>query len=104
VDADAQGPAGLDDLTGHVDVGMGGGGIAAGVVVDQDDVAGRQLKGPAHDLARIDRRMVDRAAVLDFVGDQLVFLVEEENAVRTRSNSQTSPLSLDLAHRGHSPH
>lgn len=35
VHADLQGAAGLDDLPGHVDVGAGGGGVAAGVVVEK---------------------------------------------------------------------
>ena len=43
VDRDAQGPAGLDHLAGHVDVGLAVPGIARGVVVHQDDGRGRQL-------------------------------------------------------------
>src|SRR6185437_1316545 len=37
VDGDAQGAAGLDHLPGHVDVGGAGGGVARGVVV-QDQI------------------------------------------------------------------
>jgi len=33
--------------------------VARGMVVDEDHGAGRQLEGPAHDFARIDRRVVD---------------------------------------------
>ena len=41
VDGDAERLGGIDDLLRHVDVGAGGRGIARGVVVHQDDGAGR---------------------------------------------------------------
>ena len=50
------------------------------MVVHQDHGAFRQLQRPTHDLARIDRGMVDGAVVHHLVGDQLVLLVEEEDA------------------------
>jgi len=49
------------------------------MVVNQDHRAGRQLERPAHHLARIDRGVVDRAAVHHLVGDQLVLAVEEQH-------------------------
>ena len=79
VDIDLQCPAGVYDLLGHVDIRPRGGGIARGVVVQQDDVAARQFQGAAHHLARIDRRVIDRAAVQDLIGDQLVLLVEKQH-------------------------
>ena len=42
--------------------------------------ARRCVEGALDDLARIDRRVVDRAALLDLVGDQHVLAVEEEDA------------------------
>ena len=75
VDGDAQGAAGLDDLAGHVDVGGRWRRVARRMVVYQDHGAGRQLERAAHDLARIDRRVIDGAAVQGLVGDELVFLV-----------------------------
>ena len=54
--------------------------VTGRVVVHQDDGGGRQLQRPAHDLARIDRRVVDGAVVGDLVGDQLVLAVEVEDA------------------------
>lgn len=46
----------------------------------EDDGGGRQFKRAFHHFARIDRRMVDRTALLHLVGDQSIALVEEENA------------------------
>ena len=52
----------------------------SGVVVDEDQRARRKLQRAAHDLARVDGRVVDGAFLLHLVGDQLVLLVEEEDA------------------------
>src|SRR5262245_17987562 len=68
VDGDAQRPGGIDDLLGHVDIGARRGGIARGVVVHQDDGAGRQLERALDDLAHVDRRVIDRALLLHLVG------------------------------------
>ena len=74
------GLAGLDDRLGHVDVGARRRRIARRVVVDEDDRGGRQFQRALDHLARIDRRVVDRAGLLHFVGDQGVLLVEEQDA------------------------
>lgn len=37
VDGDVEGLAGLGDLLGHLDIGARRGGVAGGVVVDEDD-------------------------------------------------------------------
>ncbi len=50
------------------------------MIVHQDDGGRRKLQRPLDHLARIDRRMVDGADLLQFVGDQLVALVEEQHA------------------------
>lgn len=57
-----------------------GRGIAARVIVDQDDGAGAQFKAAFDDLPRVDGRVIDRAATLDFVAQQLVLAIEEEDA------------------------
>ena len=70
----------FDHCLGHLDVGARGRGIARGVIVDQDDGGRRQFQRALDDLARIDRRMVDGAFLLLLVGDQLIALVEEQDA------------------------
>ena len=50
------------------------------MVVHQDDRSGRELERALDHLARIDRRVIDGADLLQFVGDQLVALVEEQNS------------------------
>ena len=69
-----------DDLARDGDVGGAGLGIAAGVVVHEDQGRGRELERAARDLAGIDGRVIDRAFVHHFVGDELVLHVEEEHA------------------------
>src|SRR5690606_17513285 len=80
VDRDAQGARGLDDLLRHLDVGARRGGIAGWVVVHQHQGGCRKLERSLHHLAHIDGRMVDGAFLLDLVGDELIALVEKENA------------------------
>ncbi|MNO00297.1 hypothetical protein D3C81_2201630 [compost metagenome] len=48
--------------------------------MDDDHGAGGQFQRPAHHFARIDGGVVDRAPVLNLVEDQLVLLVEVEDA------------------------
>ena len=50
------------------------------MVVHHDEGGGAQLQRAAHHLARIDRRVVDRAGLLHLVGDQRVARVEEQEA------------------------
>ena len=75
VDRDAEGLCGVDNHLGHVDIGPRRRGIAGGMIVDEDQGCGRKLQRPPHNLARIDRRMIDRAPPLNLVGDQCVALV-----------------------------
>jgi hypothetical protein len=80
VHRDAEGLRHLDDLAGHLDVGARRGRIARGMVVHQDDGGGGELQRALDDFARIDRRVIDGADLLDFVGDELVALVEKQDA------------------------
>jgi len=50
------------------------------VVVHEDQRRCRQFERTLDDLARIDRRVVDRALLLHLVGDDLVLLVEKQDA------------------------
>ncbi len=54
--------------------------VAGGVVVHQDERGGRQFQRAFDHFARIDRGVVERAGLLYFVSDQLVALVEEQDA------------------------
>jgi hypothetical protein len=53
------------------------------VVVHEHDCRGRQLERPLHHLAHIDRGVIDGALLLHLVGDDLVALVEEQDAELT---------------------
>jgi hypothetical protein len=46
--------------------------------VHQDQRRGIQFESPLDDLARIDRRVIDRAALLPFMLDQFVLAIEEQ--------------------------
>ena len=50
------------------------------MVVDEDDSRGGELQSAFDHLAGIDRRVIDSAGLLDFVGDQAVALVEKQDA------------------------
>src|SRR3984957_17844657 len=76
--SDAERLRGIDDVLGDGDVSFGWGRVARRVVVHQDQRGGAQLQRALDDLAGIDRRMVDRAALLLLVGDQRVLAVEEQ--------------------------
>ena len=67
----------VDDRLGHLDVGLRRRRIAGGVVVHQDDRGRGQLERALDDLARIDRRVVDRTGLLQLIGNELVALVEQ---------------------------
>ncbi len=70
----------LHDLHRHRDVGCRRARVAGGMVVNEDQRSCAQFEGSSYDLAWIDRRVIDRSDALDLVGDQLVFLIEEQNA------------------------
>src|SRR5690606_2572888 len=80
VDRDAQRLRGRNDHLRHVDVRARWGRIARWMIVHQDQGRRRKLERAFHNLAHIDGRVIDGAFLLHLVGDQLVFLVEEEDA------------------------
>lgn len=80
VDRDANGFAGGVDLLCHLDVFLARGRIAGGVIVNKDDRPRVQLQCPFHDLARIDRYVVDGACRLLFVGDDGVLAIQKQDA------------------------
>jgi len=50
------------------------------VIVHEDQRRGRQFQRALDDFARIDGRVIDRAGLLQLVDDQLIALVEEQDA------------------------
>src|SRR5260370_31498473 len=80
VHGDAERARDLDDRPRHVDVGARGGGIAGGMVVDQDHGGGGEFERALDHLARIDRGVIDGAGLMLLVGDQGGTLVEEQNS------------------------
>ena len=77
-DRDRQRRRRFADLPRHVDIVVGRGRVAARMVVHQHQRRGPELQRPPHDLARIDRRVVDCAAALHLVGPQHAAIVEEQ--------------------------
>jgi len=78
VHRDAERLRGIDDVARDGDVGFGRGRVAGRMVVHQDQGGSVEFEGALDDLARIDRRVVDRAALLPLVLDQHVLAVEEQ--------------------------
>ena len=70
----------VDELLGHIDVGARWCGITGRMVVDQNNGGGGEFQSPFDHFARIDRRVVHRARLLDFIGNQFVLLVEKQDA------------------------
>ena len=70
---------GCHDFLGDGDIRLGRGRIARGVVVHQDQRRGAKLQGSLDHLTDVDRGVIDRAALLLFVGDQRVFAVEKKD-------------------------
>ena len=66
--------------SGLAHIGSGGRWIARRVVMREDQGGSAEFERALDHLARIDRGVVDGAALLHFVGDQPVFLVEEQYA------------------------
>src|SRR6476620_319143 len=80
MDSDPKQLADLVNLLGHVDVGPGRGGVAGRMVVHEDAAGSMQFDGSPQNLTRVHRRMIYRAFGQDLVSDQVVALVEVENA------------------------
>ena len=70
---------GFFDVLGYGDVGFGRGRVARGVVVHQDQGGRLELERPFDDFAGINRRMIDRPALLPLVPDQDVLTVEKQD-------------------------
>ncbi len=70
----------LRDLPRHLDVGARRCRIAGGMIVHQNDGGCGQFQCAFDHFARIDRRMVDSADLLDLVDDELVAFVEKQDA------------------------
>lgn len=73
---DSQPLARLRDRAGDLDVRATGGGVAAGMVVDEDDRGRAEIDRAADHLADIDRGLVDRALAHHLVADQHVTCVK----------------------------
>jgi hypothetical protein len=79
VQYDAERSRGFLDVLRDGDVGLGRGRVARGVVVHQDHRSGAEIERALDYLARVDRRMVDRAALLALMLDQHILAVEEQD-------------------------
>src|SRR6185312_4273045 len=79
MDRDVQGLRGGGDFTRHVDVRTTGRRIATRMIVHQNDGGGAEFERTLDNLARINGRVVDRAARLNLVGDEDVLAVEEKD-------------------------
>ena len=58
---------GFLDVLGYGDVGLGRGRVAGGMVVQQNQCRGAEIERTLDDLARVDRCVVDRAALLALI-------------------------------------
>src|SRR6185437_13957427 len=80
VNRNVQGFRRVGDVARHVDVGASGRRVAARMIVHQNYRRSAELERALDDLARIDGRVVDRAACQHFVGDEYVLAIEEEDS------------------------
>ena len=65
----------LNDFPRHVNIRLRGLGVAAGVVVDQNQGCGADFQCAFHDFPGIGGCVVHGSGLLDFVGQQFVLLV-----------------------------
>src|SRR5215475_9855280 len=70
---------GFDDVPRNRDVRFRRGWVAGGMIMHQDQGRGPEFKRPLDHLARVNRRMVDSAALLPLVFDQYVLSVEKKD-------------------------
>ncbi len=68
------------DILGQIDIGARWAGIAGGMVVHQDHRSRTQFQRALDHFARIDRRVVDSATRLRLVREQVISIVEKQNA------------------------
>ena len=72
--------AGCFQFARHLDVGPGRLGIATGMIVHRDERSGVEDQGTLQDLARVNGRVIDGAALLHLVGDEIVLAVKEQDS------------------------
>jgi len=82
-------PSGLDQVAGQADILLARAGIAARVIVDDDDGRRAERDGARDHFADMHRRLVDRALPQRFVGDQHVLGVDAEYVDRIPMKSMT---------------
>ena len=87
MDTDVHRPCRIHDQLCHLDIGRGWRRIPARVIVHEDQGRGLQFKRSLQDLARINRRMVDRSLAQDLVADQPVLPVKEQHAELLRAKA-----------------
>jgi hypothetical protein len=80
VNGDFHVTTGVDQVAGQADIGLAGRGIAAGMVVDDDERGRPKLDGAGDDFADMDGRFIDAARPHRLVRDQHVARVEEKDA------------------------
>ena len=78
-DVDLQQLPGADEVAGDGEVGLGGGGVAAGVVVDEDERGGVGGDGGAEDLAGVDEGGVEDAGGDALGADEAAAGVEQDD-------------------------
>jgi hypothetical protein len=55
-------------------------GIAGGMIVNNNERGGVEDQGALHDLARVDGRVIDGAALLHLIGNETVLAIEKQNS------------------------
>jgi hypothetical protein len=65
------------ELVGHIDIGLRWRRVAARMVMRDNQRRGVQAQSALNDLARIDRRVVHRAAPHHFIGDNAILFIEK---------------------------
>ena len=66
-------------FVGHINIGFRWRAIVAGVVVYENERRGALFKRAFGNLARINRCVIHHAGIHQFVGDNVVFLVEKQH-------------------------
>ena len=79
VEGDVEETGGCKELTCELEIGSGGGGIAAGVVVHEDEAVGTVFDGRVKDLSGVGEHFGEGADGDALRGDQAVFHIEEDN-------------------------
>ena len=109
MNSDSKRPASIGDRAGHLDIVFTGAGMAARVIMHENDRPGADLERALHHFARENRRVIDRAALMHFFDQQMVFAIEEQKAELTtavlcarKATSDAATASLRPNARRHS--